>query len=179
VLLLEPRVFQDERGLFFESWQSERYRALGIEGAFVQDNVSRSARGVLRGLHYQLPRAQGKLVTVLEGAVWDVAVDLRVGSSTFGEWVGMELTGGAPRQVWIPPGFAHGFQVLSETALFSYKCTEVYSPADERSLRWDDPEVGIEWPLPSPLLSEKDRHAPLLRDIPAEHLFGPAVRPPG
>ena len=171
VVVLEPRVFTDPRGFFLETWQRERYAEAGIDAEFVQDNLSFSGRGVLRGLHFQNPSPQGKLVGVLQGAVFDVAVDLRAGSPTFGEWVGMELTSENRRQMYVPEGFAHGFVVTGDSALFSYKCTRAYSPADERSLRWDDPEVGIRWPVAEPVLSPKDAAAPLLRDIPGELLF--------
>lgn len=171
VLIVEPRVFADERGCFLETWNAERYAALGIPGPFVQDNVSVSKRGVVRGLHYQNPNAQGKLVSVLHGAVYDVAVDLREGAPTFGEWVGVELSAGDGRQVWIPEGFAHGFQALCDGAVFSYKCTAPYSPADERGLRWDDPALGIEWPLDEPVVSPKDVAAPRLAEVPLDHLF--------
>jgi dTDP-4-dehydrorhamnose 3,5-epimerase len=171
VLIVEPRVFADERGRFWETWNAERYAARGIPGPFVQDNVSVSKRGVLRGLHYQNPNAQGKLVSVLHGAVYDVAVDLREGSPTFGEWVGVELSAADGRQVWIPVGFAHGFQALCDGTAFSYKCTAPYSPADECGLRWDDPALGIEWPLDEPVVSPKDAAAPRLVDVPADHLF--------
>jgi dTDP-4-dehydrorhamnose 3,5-epimerase len=171
VLLLEPRVFRDSRGFFAETWHRERYAQLGIGAHFVQDNVSFSRRGVLRGLHYQNPSAQGKLVSVLQGEVFDVAVDLRRGSPTFARWVGIELSAENLRQLWIPEGFAHGFVVTSETALFSYKCTEFYRPEHERSLRWNDPEIGIEWPVPEPVLSPKDAEAPLLREVPESSLF--------
>lgn len=168
VLIVEPRVFTDERGYFLESWNEERYCTLGVERPFVQDNMSFSRRGVLRGLHYQDPSPQGKLVSVAQGAVFDVAVDLRIGSPTFGHWVGVELSSDNHRQLWIPEGFAHGFQVTSNTAVFSYKCTDYYQPEAERSLRWDDPEVGIQWPEEQPVLSDKDAQAPLLRSIPRE-----------
>jgi dTDP-4-dehydrorhamnose 3,5-epimerase len=171
VLLVEAKTFHDERGYFFESWSQERYRAHGVVQPFVQDNVSFSRRGTLRGLHYQNPSSQAKLVSVLQGTVFDVAVDLRTDLPTFGQWLGLELSGGDSRQLLIPQGFAHGFVVLSETAVFSYKCSDYYAPEYERSLRWDDPELGIEWPVIEPLLSVKDAHAPLLRDIPREHLF--------
>lgn len=165
VLVLEPRVFRDERGYFFESWNQVRYRELGIDADFVQDNLSFSGKGVLRGLHFQVPPcAQGKLVSVLQGTVFDVAVDLRTDSSTFGEWVGVELSSENMRQMYIPEGFAHGFVVLSDTALFSYKCTDFYAPEYERTLRWDDPELGIEWPISEPLLSPKDADAPVLAE---------------
>jgi dTDP-4-dehydrorhamnose 3,5-epimerase len=171
VRILEPKVFEDERGFFLESWNEERYRAAGIDAPFVQDNLSFSAHGVLRGLHYQKPRAQGKLVSVLLGEVFDVVVDIRVSSPTFGRWMGVVLSAQNRRQLYVPPGFAHGFVVTSESALFSYKCTDYYSPADEGSLRWDDPDIGIQWPVASPVLSPKDRSAPLLGDIPEERLF--------
>jgi len=165
VLLVEPRIFRDHRGFFFESWSAERYRQAGIPGPFVQDNVSRSSRGVLRGLHFQNPHPQGKLVTVLEGEVFDVAVDLRVGSPTFGKWAGYYLSAENGRQLYIPEGFAHGFVVTSEFAIFSYKCTEYYRPEADRSLRWNDPEIGIEWPVKEPVLSPKDATAPLLNEL--------------
>ena len=170
VLIIEPKVFGDPRGFFFESWQAERYAALGIPGPFVQDNLSRSARGVLRGLHYQWPRPQGKLVFVLDGAVLDVAVDIRVGSPTFGRSAVFEVSAANKRQVYIPPGFAHGFVVLSETALFAYKCTDYYLPQYDRGVRWDDPQLAVAWNAPQPLLSAKDARLPLLREVPQELL---------
>lgn len=166
VLLVEPQVFGDPRGFFLEIFQAERYAAARIGGPFVQDNLSRSAKGTLRGLHFQEPRAQGKLVLVLHGAVWDVAVDVRRGSPRFGAWVGLELSEENRRQLWIPPGFAHGFCVLSDSADFFYKCTEIYAPETERSVRWDDPALAIRWPIAAPLLSAKDRSAPALADAP-------------
>ena len=178
VLLLEPRVFGDARGYFLETWNDSAYRAAGIDAPFVQDNLSRSTRGVLRGLHFQNPEPQGKLVTVLDGSVFDVVVDLRVDSPTFAQWLGVTLSGEQPRQLWVPEGFAHGFQVLSDTALFAYKCTRAYAPDHERSLCWDDPDVGIAWPIPDPTLSDKDRRAPRLRETPTEHLFGGRDRAP-
>ena len=156
VFLIEPTVFEDSRGFFMETYNSERYAEKGIPGNFVQDNHSKSSRGTLRGLHYQLGRPQGKLVRVVSGEVFDVAVDVRIGSPYFGRWVGQRLSAENRRQMYIPEGFAHGFCVLSETAEFLYKCTDFYSPADERGILWNDPEVGIEWPLEAPLLSEKD-----------------------
>jgi dTDP-4-dehydrorhamnose 3,5-epimerase len=166
VLTLEPRVFGDERGYFFESYNRRAFnQAAGSEVEFVQDNHSRSARGVLRGLHYQIPpHAQGKLVRVTAGCVFDVAVDLRRSSPRFGQWVGMELSAGNHRQLWIPPGFAHGFVVLSDSADFLYKATNYYSPGAERAVTWNDPTIGIEWPDLGlePALSPKDRAAPLL-----------------
>jgi dTDP-4-dehydrorhamnose 3,5-epimerase len=166
VQLIEPDVFEDQRGFFSESWNRERFAAgVGEDIDFVQDNHSRSARGVLRGLHYQLPpRPQGKLVRVLVGSIWDVAVDIRRSSESFGAWVGMELSAANHRQLWIPPGFAHGFLALTEADVI-YKVTEYYSREHDRSLRWDDPDIGIEWPLDEkPILSDKDAGAPLLRD---------------
>jgi dTDP-4-dehydrorhamnose 3,5-epimerase len=166
VLVIEPRVFTDDRGFFLETYQAERYVAAGIAQPFVQDNLSRSLRGALRGLHFQEPKAQGKLVQVMRGTVYDVIVDVRRGSPTFGKWIGVELSGDAPKQVWIPPGFAHGFCVTSDSADFYYKCTTPYAPDAERSIRWDDPAIGIVWPVRDPLLSKKDAAAPLLADAP-------------
>jgi len=162
VLIVEPKVHGDARGVFYESFQASRYAEAGIHGPFVQDNHSRSARGTLRGLHFQEPRAQGKLVQVLRGTVYDAAVDVRRGSPRFGQWVAVELSEAVPRQLWIPPGFAHGFCVLSESADFFYKCTEYYAPEAERSIAWNDPRIGIPWPVKEPLLSAKDRAAPTL-----------------
>lgn len=158
-LLIEPRVFGDERGFFLESYNARTFaERTGVETGFVQDNHSRSARGVLRGLHYQIRQPQGKLVRVVRGRVFDVAVDLRRPSSTFGKWVGVELSEDDHRQFWIPPGFAHGFVVLSEFADFLYKTTDYYAPEHERCLIWNDSDVGVDWPLGvSPILSEKDR----------------------
>jgi dTDP-4-dehydrorhamnose 3,5-epimerase len=170
VLLVEPRIFRDERGLFLETFHDARNGEAGVAGPFVQDNFSRSRRGTLRGLHFQEPQAQGKLVQVLRGTVFDVAVDIRRGSPTFGKWLGLELDGETQRQLWVPPGFAHGFYVLSDEAEFMYKCTALYAPQCERSIRWNDPELGIAWPTPdrsdTPLLSKKDAEAPLLKDAP-------------
>jgi dTDP-4-dehydrorhamnose 3,5-epimerase len=165
VLLIEPRVFGDERGYFFETFQAERYREAGIIGPFVQDNLSRSRRGILRGLHLQNPRVQGKLVSVLDGEVFDVAVDVRVGSPTFGRHVGEVLSAENKRQLWIPAGFAHGFCVTSDSALFHYKCTDLYHPEHEVGIAWNDPAIGIEWPIRDPLLSDKDRQNPNLCDV--------------
>lgn len=166
VLLLEPKVFGDARGFFLESFNQQRFdEAVGHHVAFVQDNHSRSRKGVLRGLHFQrAPHAQGKLVRCVAGSVFDVAVDVRAGSPTFGRWVGFELSADNHRQLWIPPGFAHGFLVLSESADFLYKTTDFYAPQLEGCLRWDDPDVGIRWPLLGEdfTLADKDRHAPLL-----------------
>ncbi|BDI04335.1 dTDP-4-dehydrorhamnose 3,5-epimerase [Sphaerotilus microaerophilus] len=168
LLILEPQVFGDTRGFFVESWHQRRFdEAVGAPIAFVQDNHSRSARGVLRGLHFQLPpHAQGKLVRVVQGRVFDVAVDVRRSSATFGRWVGVELSEDNHRQFWIPPGFAHGFLVLSESADFLYKTTDHHAPACERAVRWDDPTLAIEWPEPAlaRALSAKDLAAPSLAD---------------
>lgn len=158
-LLIEPLVRPDERGFFLESWHEARYREAGIALQFVQDNHSRSVQGVLRGLHYQIAQPQGKLVRVVVGEVYDVAVDLRRSSTTFGRWVGVVLSERNHRQLWVPPGFAHGFYTLSATADLLYKCTDYYAPQHDRTLRWDDPEVGIAWPLVEsrpPVLSPKD-----------------------
>jgi len=170
VLLIEPKVFGDHRGFFLETFQQERYRRAGIALPFVQDNHSRSRRGVLRGLHFQLRHPQGKLVQVMRGAVFDVAVDIRRGSPTFGQWAGVRLSSENHRQFYVPPDFAHGFCVLSDTALFSYKCTDYYHPETEASILWNDPEIGIDWPVREPALSDKDREAPPLRDLPAQRL---------
>ena len=177
VLLLEPRVFRDERGLFRETWSRARYEAAGVALEFVQDNVSVSRRGTLRGLHYQEPHAQGKLVSVLRGAVWDVAVDIRRGSPTFGRWAGFHLSGEDGRQLWVPPGFAHGFVALEDDTVFSYRCTDYYHPEAEGTVLWSDPALAIAWPLDGPpLLAAKDAEAPCLREIAAERLpvFGAA-----
>lgn len=168
VLIVEPRVFGDARGFFMETWNGRRYEGcnIGAEGGFVQDNLSFSQKGVLRGLHFQNPQPQGKLVSVLQGEVFDVAVDIRVGSPTFGEWAGVFLSEDNRRQLWVPPDFAHGFVVTSEAALFSYKCTDYYAPEHDGSVLWDDPEIGIDWPISDPTLSEKDRNAKPLREMP-------------
>ncbi|SHJ52849.1 dTDP-4-dehydrorhamnose 3,5-epimerase [Propionispora hippei] len=170
VLIIEPKVFGDSRGFFQETWQKVRYEEIGITEPFVQDNLSFSTRGVLRGLHYQNPNGQGKLVSVIQGEVYDVAVDIRVGSPTFGQWEGVHLSGENHRQLWVPPGFAHGFCVLSETVYFMYKCTDIYNPATEGGILWNDPDIGIEWPLQEVILSEKDKVYPLLRDVAIERL---------
>lgn len=166
VKLIEPKVYGDDRGFFLESWNAASFAAAGLDLAFVQDNHSRSARGVLRGLHYQLANPQGKLVRVTQGAVFDVAIDIRRSSPNFGQWVGYELSDANKRMLWVPPGFAHGFLVLSETADFLYKCTALYDPASDRGIRFDDPAIAIDWPDTglSPLLSGKDAAAPLLAD---------------
>lgn len=165
VLLVEPDRFGDSRGFFQELWHERRYAEAGILGPFVQDNISLSGRGVVRGLHLQHPQGQGKLVYVLHGDVFDVAVDVRVGSPSFGQWTGAVLSANNARQLWIPEGFAHGFCVLSDTALFAYKCTDFYSRDSELSVLWSDPEIGIEWPLGDPLVSDKDAAAPPLSAV--------------
>jgi len=171
MLLIEPGVFDDQRGFFLETWNRKNYLDTGFPDVdFVQDNHSRSARGVLRGLHFQREYPQGKLVQVMRGKVFDVSVDIRVGSPAFGRWSGFELSDANHRQLWIPPGFAHGFCVLSDTADFCYKCTDYYRPEDEAGVAWNDPKIGIKWPLQDVLLSDKDRRHPELSRIPADHL---------
>lgn len=170
VLIIEPKVFGDDRGFFLETWRQEAYRAVGVTGPFLQDNLSFSGRGVLRGLHYQQPHGQGKLVSVVLGEVFDVAVDIRRNSPTFGRWVGVTLSGVNHRQLWIPCGFAHGFCALSENTCFIYKCTEVYTAEAEGGIIWDDPDIAIDWPLSDVKLSAKDQKHPRLRDIPAGRL---------
>lgn len=171
LLVIEPDVFGDDRGFFLETWQQPRYAELGLVRPFVQDNLAYSCRGVLRGLHAQHPHSQGKLVQVLRGEVFDVAVDIRRGSPYFGRWVGAILSADNHRQFYVPEGFAHGYCVLSEDALFAYKCTDLYHPETQFSVRWDDPDLGIDWPYQgAPELSAKDRDAPLLRDIAIERL---------
>lgn len=164
VMLIEPQVFRDRRGFFFESYHAERYARVGLPERFVQDNHSCSAPGTLRGLHYQLHRPQGKLVRVLRGAVFDVAVDIRRGSPTFGRWVGVELSADNKRQLFIPAGFAHGFCVTGGESEVEYKCTDYYVPEDQRGILWNDPALGIEWPVREPILSDKDRAFPRLAD---------------
>lgn len=165
VILVEPRVFQDPRGFFLETYHAGKYADGGIHAAFVQDNHSLSQRGTLRGLHAQLKRPQGKLIRVIEGEIWDVAVDVRVGSPTFGRHVGETLSAENFRQLWVPPGFVHGFCVLSERAQVEYKCTALYDPTDEIAIAWDDPELAIPWPVAAPLLSAKDQKAPRLAEV--------------
>lgn len=169
-VIIEPAVFGDDRGFFFETWNADRYGQLGLPDKFVQSNVSSSARGVLRGLHYQWPNPQGKLVSVLEGEVYDVAVDIRRGSPAFGRWAAVILSAENKRQFWIPEGFAHGFAVLSERAIFSYLCTAQYDKAADAGVRWNDAAIGIDWPIDSPLLSEKDAKAPFLADVAEDRL---------
>ena len=164
-LVIEPRVFGDDRGFFLETFRADRYAEVGITLPFVQDNHSRSSKGVLRGLHFQKTKPQGKLVRVVQGEVYDVAVDIRSGSPTYGQWEAVILSEENKIQFWVPPGFAHGFVVLSETADFEYKCTDYYDPSDEGSLLWNDPDLNIPWPISEPKLSEKDANAPLLADL--------------
>lgn len=171
LVLIEPKVFGDSRGFFLETWNQKKYEDAGIAESFVQDNVSVSRRGALRGLHFQNPNPQGKLVSVLQGEVLDVVVDIRARSATFGQYETVLLSGENKLQFYIPPGFAHGFAVLSETAMFHYKCTGFYSPRDEATLLWNDPAVGIPWPLSEPVVSEKDAKGFLLKDIPREKLY--------
>jgi dTDP-4-dehydrorhamnose 3,5-epimerase len=165
VLIIEPQVHGDVRGFFVETWHAQRYAEHGLPERFVQDNHSRSSRGVLRGLHYQLQQPQGKLVRVTQGEVFDVAVDIRRGSPSFGQWAGVRLSGENHRQFYVPPGFAHGFCTLSETADFLYKCTDYYHPQSERGVLWNDPDIGIEWPELDVRLSNKDRNNRRLRDL--------------
>lgn len=166
VLLVKPKVFGDKRGFFVETWQKKRYEEAGINLPFVQDNHSMSTKGILRGLHFQKKHPQGKLVMVSQGEVFDVAVDLRKDSPTFGKWFGALLTAENQHQLWVPPGMAHGFVVLSETAHFHYKCTDYYHPEDEGSIRWNDPDVDVKWPISfEPVVSEKDAKAPFFADI--------------
>ncbi|MDH5631305.1 MAG: dTDP-4-dehydrorhamnose 3,5-epimerase [Gammaproteobacteria bacterium] len=165
VLIVEPDVFGDSRGFFIETWHARKYAELGLEANFVQDNHSRSSKGVLRGLHYQLTHPQGKLVRVINGSVFDVAVDVRKGSPTFGQWVGIELTGENHKQLYVPPGFAHGFCVLSENVDFLYKCTDFYAPEYEHGILWNDPDIGIDWPASDFSVSEKDAGNGLLCDM--------------
>ncbi len=167
---IEPDVFGDARGFFYESYNADKFKAAGLDLRFVQANVSRSARGVLRGLHYQWPNPQGKLVSVVEGEVFDVAVDIRRGSPTFGQWAGVMLTAENHRHFWVPEGFAHGFVVLSEFATFAYQCTALYDARADAGVRWNDAAIAIDWPVSAPLLSGKDEKAPLLADIAPDRL---------
>ena len=165
VILVEPDVYRDDRGFFLETYQTRRYRDGGIPDVFVQDNHSRSTRGALRGLHAQFPRAQGKLVRAVEGEIFDVAVDARKGSPRYGKWVGATLSDENFNQLWVPPGFLHGFCVLSDVAQVEYKCTEFYHGEDDLSVAWNDPEIAIAWPIADPMLSKKDGKAPSLGDV--------------
>ena len=170
VVVIEPKVYGDSRGYFLETWNRAGYAEAGIPVEFVQDNLSFSANGVLRGLHLQVPTTQAKLVSVLICEVFDVAVDVRLGSPTFGQWVGVTLSAENHRRLFVPEGFAHGFAVTGESALFSYKCSNYYTPDDELTVLWNDPEIGIEWPLSSPVLSGKDQKGLRLRDVPRDRL---------
>ncbi|MBS1517418.1 MAG: dTDP-4-dehydrorhamnose 3,5-epimerase [Bacteroidetes bacterium] len=172
VLIIEPDFFPDARGFFFESYNQLKYREAGIDAAFVQDNISKSVKGTVRGLHYQVGEfAQGKLCQVISGKVLDAAVDIRYGSPTYGKYVAAELSGDNHRQIWLPPGFAHGFSVLSDEAVFSYKCTAFYSKKDERTILYNDPEINIEWKLEDMIVSEKDMNAGLFKDIEKDFIF--------
>ena len=177
LLLIEPQRFEDDRGFFLESFHAGRYRDNGITDSFVQDNQSRSRRNVLRGMHFQVKRPQAQIVTVMRGRIFDAAVDLRPGSSTFGRWQGVELSDAGPRQLYMAPGFAHGFCVVSDIADLHYKVSELYDPDDEGGLRWDDSDIGIEWPVSAPIVSTRDAAFPRLRDLTAEKL--PHVSPAG
>jgi dTDP-4-dehydrorhamnose 3,5-epimerase len=170
ILIIEPSVFQDERGFFMETYQQRRYTEAGIESIFVQDNLSRSVHGTLRGLHYQVKHAQAKLIQVIEGTIFDVALDIRRGSPYFGQWTSAHLSDENKRQLFLPEGFAHGFCVLSESAQVVYKCTDFYAAEDEGGVLWSDPTLAIAWPISEPLLSEKDSQLPCLADIPSERL---------
>ncbi len=167
VLLVTPQVFGDDRGFFMETYNKDKAIESGLPGEFVQDNHSKSSKGVLRGLHYQSPEWQGKLVRTVQGEIFDVAVDIRAGSPTFGEWVGYYLNDENKQQLYVPEGFAHGFVVTSDTAEVVYKCTSLYAPEQEGSVLWNDPEIGIDWPIESPLLSAKDKVGQLLKDVPS------------
>jgi dTDP-4-dehydrorhamnose 3,5-epimerase len=171
LVVIEPDVFSDQRGFFIETWSRDRYREAGVREDFVQDNLSFSRRGVLRGLHFQNPKPQGKLVYVLQGEVFDVAVDIRRGSPTFGQWYGVILSADNKRQLYVPPGFAHGFCVTSEMALFAYKCTNLYDPNAEGVIAWNDPDLGIDWPVDDPELSAKDADAMRLHELPEGRLI--------
>ncbi len=170
LLILEPRVFTDDRGFFMETFQSQRYKKSGINYSFVQDNISESMHGTLRGLHYQYPQSQGKLIQVMHGCVFDVAVDIRRGSPTFGKWFGAEISATNKRQLLVPPGCAHGFCVTSDTAVFHYKCTDLYNPQFEHTIIWDDKNIGIDWPISDPIISPKGTHGIMLQDIPTGNL---------
>jgi len=170
VFLVEPVCFEDNRGYFMETYHQKKYKSAGIDQAFVQDNHSHSDRGVLRGLHYQLKHPQGKLIYAVTGTIFDVAVDIRKNSSTFGQWAGATLSAENKRQIYIPKGFAHGFVVLSESADVIYKCTDLYAPGDEYGVLWSDPKISIKWPVGTPLLSLKDQENPILNDICNDHL---------
>lgn len=170
ILLIEPACFEDQRGFFMETWHQEAYRKAGINRTFVQDNRSHSKKGVLRGLHYQLKHPQGKLIYAVTGAIFDVVVDIRTGSPDFGRWTGAELSAENHCQIYVPEGFAHGFVVMSDFADVIYKCTDYYAPGDEYGILWSDPDIGITWPIASPILSGKDRQNPPLKQVPKERL---------
>jgi len=171
VVFIKPKIFGDSRGWFAEIWNKEKYEQIGIEESFVQDNISYSKHGTLRGLHYQKPYTQGKLVFVIQGEVWDVVVDLRINSPTFKKWKAFKLTGENKEQLYIPKGLAHGFCVISDEAIFQYKCTDKYSPNDEKGIKWDDPELQIPWPVESPLVSDKDGKWPFIKELHDEDFF--------
>jgi dTDP-4-dehydrorhamnose 3,5-epimerase len=175
VVIIEPRVHGDERGYFQETWKASTYGRFGLPVAFGQANVSRSVKGVLRGLHYQFHQPQGKLVSVMEGRIFDVAVDIRLGSASFGQWAGVELSAQNHRQFYIPEGFAHGFMVLSSTALFHYHCTTEYEPEFDAAIAWNDPDIAVKWPCEPESISAKDRIAPFLRDVSEDHLPGAVI----
>lgn len=167
VIVIDPVVFEDQRGFFMETWQAQKFKDAGIDANFVQDSQSRSTQGTVRGLHYQIEQAQGKLIRVIQGEAFDVLVDLRKSSPTFGQWAGEILSAGNRKIIWVPPGFAHGFQVLSDSADFEYRCTDFYAPEHERTIRWDDPDIGIDWPLQDgqePMMSDKDLAGVALKD---------------
>jgi dTDP-4-dehydrorhamnose 3,5-epimerase len=168
VVVIEPDVHSDSRGFFLETYQAEKYREGGVPGVFVQDNHSRSTGGTIRGLHLQLRRPQGKLIRVIEGEIFDVAVDVRRGSPGFGKWVGVTLSAGNYKQCYVPPGFAHGFAVVSDLAQVEYKCTDLYDPGGELGIAWNDPQIGVAWPVEHPILSERDKHHPSLSDVLAQ-----------
>ena len=172
VVIIEPSVHGDERGFFQESWKASSYGSHGLPVAFEQANVSRSIKGALRGLHYQYRQPQGKLVSVMEGRIFDVAVDIRTGSQSFGQWAGVELSAENHRQLYVPEGFAHGFIVVSDTALFHYHCTNEYAPQYDAAIAWNDPDIAIKWPMQPEAISGKDRIAPFLRDVPEDRLPG-------
>ncbi len=173
VLIIKPRVFTDQRGFFMETWQENRYRDIGLNSPFVQDNLSFSQKGTLRGLHFQIRHPQSKLVQVISGEIFDVAVDIRPGSPTFGKWAGVYLSGQTPTQLFVPEGFAHGFCVLSETAYFLYKCSDFYTPNDEGGILWSDPDLAIDWPIRDPVVSDRDRNHPCLGECLPGQLFSP------
>jgi dTDP-4-dehydrorhamnose 3,5-epimerase len=173
VLIIEPQVFQDRRGCFLETYQADRFKAAGLSLTFVQDNLSYSVKGTLRGMHFQVTHPQAKLVQAITGEIFDVAVDIRPGSPTFGRWVGVHLSEQNRRQVLLTPGFAHGFCVLSESAYIAYKCSQYYMPGDENGILWSDPSIAIDWPVKKPTISDKDRRLPCLSEIPPERLYNP------